>query len=147
MATQYVSDTAEPRSSAWGELIFAPHKRYHSHRKARQPSWNALRSIDVVTVCEDPRHWKSLTARSMRGETQAFKRLLEEFSVCLEMFFVRAMTDDQSDAAIGQTLQSVADKLHTCDTSRPILPWLLAIAKYRAEHPSGPNASVPAMKH
>ncbi len=147
MATQYTSGTAASRSSAWGSLILAPHKRYHSRRKGRRPNWDAVRSIDVVTVCEDPRHWQSLAARSLRGETQAFKQLLEEFSVCLEMFFTRVFNDDASDKAVHETLRSVADKLHTCDTSRPILPWLLAIAKYRAERPLAQNALVSTMKH
>ncbi|WP_379549907.1 hypothetical protein ACRAQ7_14330 [Erythrobacter sp. W53] len=135
MATQFVSDSANSRSSAWGELIIEQRKPYHSPQKQRQPDWDALRSIDVVTVCEDPRHWKSLTARSMRGDVPAFGQLLEEFSTCLELFFSRLMTDDAALVAVDETLRSIADKFHTCDTSRPILPWLLAIATYRAEHP------------
>ncbi len=141
MATQHIADSAKSSSAAWGELILKPRKPYHSPRKARQPSWAALRSIDVVTVCEDPRHWKSLTVRSMRGEAPAMRQLLEEFSVCLEMFFLRIMEDDLSGTVVDEALTSVADKLHTCDTTRPILPWLLAIARHRAEHPLIPRVS------
>jgi hypothetical protein len=142
MATQIESGTPRSHSSAWGSLILAPPKRYHSRRTIRRPNWEALRSIEDVTVCEDPPHWKSLAARSQRGEAKAFSLLLEEFSICLDMFFMRIMNDDASDTAVGETLKSVASKLHTCDTNHPILPWLLAIAKYRAEHPI-----VSAMKH
>ena len=137
MATKFVSDDADLRSSAWGELIIEPRKPYHSPQKQQQPDWGALRSIDVVTVCEDPRHWKSLAARSMRGEVPAFGQLLEEFSTCLELFFSRLLNDDVALIAVDETLRSIADKFHTCDTNRPILPWLLAIATYRAEHPMG----------
>jgi hypothetical protein len=136
MATKFVSDDTDLHTSAWGELIVETRKPYHSPRKQRQPDWGALRSIDVVTVCEDPRHWKSLAARSMRGEVPAFGQLLEEFSTCLELFYSRLLTDDAALVAVDETLQSIADKFHTCDPSRPILPWLLAIATYRAQHPT-----------
>jgi hypothetical protein len=138
MATQGVSGIENPQSSAWGELILRPRRPYYSLQKQRQTNWNALGSGDVVTVCEDPKHWKSLAARSMRGEKLAYGQLLTDFSAGLELFFSRILSDDEALIAVDDTLRSIARKFHTCDPTRPILPWLLAIARRRAEHPTKP---------
>ena len=96
-------------------------------------SINAVRSIDVVTVVEDPPHWRSLATNALRGKRQEFRRLLEEFSVCLDSFFSRFLISRSVQIATDETLKSVARKFHTCDSRKPILPWLLAIARYRIE--------------
>lgn len=136
LATQLFQSDLNHQSDSWGDLIVGRSQPYHSPTRRSRCDWAAVRSVDAVTVCEDPRQWKSLAVRSMRGDRTAFRQLLEEFSICLEMYFARLLPDNAALAAIDDTLQTVADKLHTCDTRRPILPWLLAIAAYRAENPT-----------
>ncbi|MEM7664889.1 MAG: hypothetical protein AAF250_03455 [Pseudomonadota bacterium] len=99
------------------------------------PRWDLVRSIDVSAVCGDPRHWKGLANRALRGDRPAYRTLLAEFSEFLQLFFCRLMPERAASRAVDETLVSVAEKLGTCDTRKTILPWLLAIARYRASYP------------
>ncbi len=85
----------------------------------------------------DPPSWRSLMARSVNGDKRAYRVLLSEFQEFLEMYFARQATDILAVQLVDATLHTAHAKLHTCDPNAPILPWLLALADYRAGHMDG----------
>ncbi len=74
---------------------------------------------------------RRLMIRSQSGDKQAYSVLLEQSSRWLARFFARKIAADAVDDLVQDTLMSVHRKLSSYDNSRPFLPWLAAIARYR----------------
>jgi RNA polymerase sigma factor (sigma-70 family) len=74
---------------------------------------------------------RSLMMRSQRGDKQAYAVLLEQTSRWLARFFSNKIAADAVDDLVQDTLMSVHRKLSSYDPTRPFLPWLAAIARYR----------------
>ena len=72
-----------------------------------------------------------LMARSLDGDAAAYRQLLADCRTWLVRFFARRMVPSQIDDLVQETLISVHNKRATYDPSRPFLPWLAAIARYR----------------
>ena len=72
-----------------------------------------------------------LMAASQRGDRAAYRALLGDSRKWLTRYFVRRSAPHQIDDLVQETLVSMHRKLATWDPSRPFLPWLAAIARYR----------------
>ena len=72
-----------------------------------------------------------LMALSRHGDKQAYSVLLKECSHWLRRYFARRVPPHQLDDLVQETLMSFHRKLASHDPSRPFLPWLAAIARYR----------------
>lgn len=70
-------------------------------------------------------------ARALDGDRGAYRMVLEESRRWLVVYFRRRVPPDMMDDLIQETLISVHSKRSSFDPSRPYLPWLAAIARYR----------------
>ncbi|MGB5076684.1 MAG: sigma factor, partial [Sphingorhabdus sp.] len=74
---------------------------------------------------------RDLMKRSQAGDKQAYAVLLEQMSRWLTRFFSRKIAYHAVDDLVQETLISVHRKRASYNSSRPFLPWLAAIARYR----------------
>jgi len=72
-----------------------------------------------------------LMVMAQAGDKQAYAALLGECQRWLRAYLGRKVAPAQLDDLVQETLLSVHRKLATWDSSRPFLPWLAAIARYR----------------
>jgi RNA polymerase sigma-70 factor (ECF subfamily) len=72
-----------------------------------------------------------LMAQSQRGDRDAYRALLTLVGPLLGRFFCRRVADSALDDLVQDTLMALHRKRHSWDPSRPFLPWLSAIARYR----------------
>lgn len=72
-----------------------------------------------------------LMAMSQQGNRQAYATLLSECQRWLRGYYSRRIAPSQLDDLVQETLMALHNKLATWDSSRPFLPWLAAIARYR----------------
>lgn len=72
-----------------------------------------------------------LMANAQKGDSQAYTVLLSEAQLWLERYFSRRLPIEQRDDLVQDVLIAVHKKRSTWDASRPFLPWLAAIARYR----------------
>jgi RNA polymerase sigma-70 factor (ECF subfamily) len=74
-------------------------------------------------------------ARLMRsaqaGDAAAYRSVLEAARRWLQRFFAGRVAPQAIDDLIQETLMSVHHKRATFDPTRPFLPWLAAIARFR----------------
>ena len=73
----------------------------------------------------------SLMALSQKGDRQAYAVLLKFANGWLQRYFARKVAPCQLDDLVQDTLLAMHRKLASYDPSRPFLPWLAAIARYR----------------
>ncbi len=69
--------------------------------------------------------------QAQAGDRQAYAALLDECQRWLRRYFARRIAPSQLDDLVQETLLALHQKLATWDPSRPFLPWLAAIARYR----------------
>lgn len=82
---------------------------------------------------ETDRGWSSDMLAAQAGDSVAYARLLRAIVPFLRMVIRRQhVPGDQVDDILQETLLSIHRVRHTYDPSRPILPWLAAIAQRRA---------------
>jgi RNA polymerase sigma factor (sigma-70 family) len=74
---------------------------------------------------------RDLMIRSQGGDKQAYAVLLEQTGRWLSRFFAQKISADAVDDLVQDTLISLHRKRASYDPSRPFLPWLAAIARYR----------------
>lgn len=74
---------------------------------------------------------RGLMIRAQQGDKQAYHVLLEQTGRWLARFFSQKIAPDAVDDLVQDTLISIHRKLSSYDPSRPFLPWLAAIARYR----------------
>jgi RNA polymerase sigma-70 factor (ECF subfamily) len=72
-----------------------------------------------------------LMAMSQKGDRQAYATLLTECQHWLRRYYSRRIAPSQLDDLVQETLMALHSKLATWDPSRPFLPWMAAIARYR----------------
>lgn len=72
-----------------------------------------------------------LMTYAQRGDREAYATLLAECQKWLKRYFSRRVSPCQLDDLVQDTLLSMHRKLASYDSSRPFLPWLAAIARYR----------------
>ena len=72
-----------------------------------------------------------LMAAAQKGAKPAYNVLLSEAGMWLERYFRRRVPPHQLDDLVQDVLLAVHNKRSTYDATRPFLPWLAAIARYR----------------
>ena len=81
-------------------------------------------------VADEPT-FARLMAATQDGDKAAANVLLSEVGVWLERYFRRRVPPHQIDDLVQEVLIAFYTKRATWDASRPFLPWLAAIARYR----------------
>jgi RNA polymerase sigma-70 factor (ECF subfamily) len=79
----------------------------------------------------DEKSLARLMAMSQSGDKQAYATLLSECQNWLRSYYSRRIAPGQLDDLVQETLMALHNKRATWDPSRPFLPWLAAIARYR----------------
>jgi RNA polymerase sigma factor (sigma-70 family) len=74
---------------------------------------------------------RRLMRLSLTGDKQAYAVLLEQTGKWLTRYFRQKIAPDAVDDLVQDTLMSLHRKRASYDPSRPFLPWLAAIARYR----------------
>jgi RNA polymerase sigma-70 factor (ECF subfamily) len=72
-----------------------------------------------------------LMAASQKGDKAAYNVLLSEAGMWLERYFRRRVPPHQLDDLVQDVLLALHNKRSSWDPTRPFLPWLSAIARYR----------------
>lgn len=72
-----------------------------------------------------------LMRMSQDGDRQAYAALLEACQRWLRGYYSRRIAPAQLDDLVQETLIALHTKRASWDASRPFLPWLAAIARYR----------------
>jgi RNA polymerase sigma-70 factor (ECF subfamily) len=72
-----------------------------------------------------------LMAMSQQGDKQAYATLLEACQRWLRGYYSRRIAPAQLDDLVQETLIALHTKRASWDATRPFLPWLAAIARYR----------------
>lgn len=72
-----------------------------------------------------------LMALSQQGDQRAYTTLLEECQKWLKRYYSRRIVPHHLDDLVQDTLLSLHRKRASYDPTRPFLPWLAAIARYR----------------
>jgi len=70
-------------------------------------------------------------ALAQQGDKKAYRALLGECETWLKRYYARKIGSSALDDLVQETLMSVHRKRASYDASRPFLPWLAAIARYR----------------
>jgi RNA polymerase sigma factor (sigma-70 family) len=74
---------------------------------------------------------RRLMRLSQTGDKQAYAVLLEQAAKWLARYFRQKIAADAIDDLVQETLISLHRKRASYDPSRPFLPWLAAIARFR----------------
>jgi RNA polymerase sigma-70 factor (ECF subfamily) len=77
-------------------------------------------------------HWSELMRAANRGNGPAYRRLLEELAPVLRHAANRAFASTaaaDAEDVVQETLLAMHLKRHMWDESRPLLPWVRAIAR------------------
>lgn len=84
----------------------------------------------MVVVYEE---WSlsNLMLATQQGDRNAYAALLVAVKRWLERFFARRVPQSERDDLVQEVLIALHNKRATYDPSRPFLPWLAAIARYR----------------
>lgn len=77
---------------------------------------------------ENLRH---LMTQAQQGDKRCYAMLLEECQTWLRRYYARKIPPAALDDLVQETLISVHRKLSSYDPTRPFLPWLAAIGRYR----------------
>ena len=72
-----------------------------------------------------------LMAKAQKGDSKAYTVLLSECSSWLTRYFARRIAPAQVDDLVQDVLMAVHKKRASYDPTRPFMPWLAAIARYR----------------
>ena len=72
-----------------------------------------------------------LMALSQAGDKQAYAALLESCQRWLRGYYSRRIAPSSLDDLVQETLIALHNKRASWDPTRPFLPWLAAIARYR----------------
>ncbi len=74
---------------------------------------------------------RGLMQLAQKGDKAAYSTLLTEAGRWLSRFYAQKIAAHEIDDLVQDTLMSVHRKLSSYDPSRPFLPWLAAIARFR----------------
>ncbi|AOL22947.1 RNA polymerase sigma-70 factor, ECF subfamily [Erythrobacter litoralis] len=73
----------------------------------------------------------ALMSKAQAGDREAYRAVLEHSRDWLVRFYRGRIDPAGADDLVQETLMSIHAKRATYDPSRPFLPWLAAIARYR----------------
>ncbi len=70
-------------------------------------------------------------ALALGGDKAAYDHVLRKIAHYLAGFLSRKMPPGDRDDVVQEILTSIHKARHTYDPSRPLMPWVMAIARYR----------------
>ena len=76
---------------------------------------------------------RNLLARGLAGDASAYHAFLDDLSGHLRSFFrnrLRHLPDEVEDL-VQESMMAVHIQRHTYDSSRPLAPWVYALARYK----------------
>lgn len=76
-------------------------------------------------------HWRTLMAAAQAGDTVAYRRLLVDVGAWLQGYYSRRLPASMVEDAAQEALMTLHAKRHTYDPSKPLGPWVAAIARYK----------------
>jgi RNA polymerase sigma factor (sigma-70 family) len=99
-------------------------------------------------------NWGRMMAAAQAGDADAYRALLAELALWLRRYYLRRLPPSMTEDAVQDVLLAVHEKRQTYDPSRPFVPWLAAIARYKwidrlrslkseVTEPLGENIGVP----
>ncbi|MBI3419114.1 MAG: sigma-70 family RNA polymerase sigma factor [Proteobacteria bacterium] len=68
---------------------------------------------------------------ALAGDRKAYERVLRLVSQRLTVFLGRKLPAKDRDDVMQEILLSIHKARHTYDPARPLMPWVMAIARYR----------------
>ena len=77
-------------------------------------------------------------AAALAGDAEAYRELLDDCRALLERYLARVLErmgrsgSGHLDDLVQEALVAMHEKRHTYDPSQPFLPWLFALARYKA---------------
>ena len=74
---------------------------------------------------------RTLMRAAQNGDNAAYKTALSSMSEWLKRYYARRIAPAMVDDLVQETLLAVHNKRGTYDPSRPIYPWVAAIARFR----------------
>lgn len=75
--------------------------------------------------------WEASMRSALAGDARAYAGLLGELDGWLRRYYRRRLPDGMVDDAVQDALIAVHEKRHTWQPGRPLLPWVVAIARYK----------------
>jgi RNA polymerase sigma factor (sigma-70 family) len=76
---------------------------------------------------------QQLAVQALTGDAKAYHSFLNLVSKRLKPRFKRILPESHVDDALQETLMAIHKSLHTLDVTKPIAPWLNAIAHYKIQ--------------
>jgi RNA polymerase sigma-70 factor, ECF subfamily len=70
---------------------------------------------------------------ALAGDKQAYEFVLKTISTRLTAYLNRKLAAKDRDDVLQEILLSIHKSRHTYDNSRPLMPWVMAIAHYRLQ--------------
>ncbi len=67
----------------------------------------------------------------MRGDNVAYARFLKAVTPLLRRMARRKLPENEAEDAVQEMLISIHKARHTFDGNRPLIPWIIAIARFR----------------
>ncbi|MBC7659039.1 MAG: sigma-70 family RNA polymerase sigma factor [Chitinophagaceae bacterium] len=87
--------------------------------------------VERKSISKDE-NWARLMTLAQAGDTRAYERLLRDIAVYVKNAVRRKVVDPaQVDDLAQDILLAIHRARHTYDSSRPFLPWLHAIVRFR----------------
>ena len=74
---------------------------------------------------------EQLMGAALQGDARAYDLVLHQLSAKLTTYLSRRMQPKDRDDVVQEILLSVHKSRHTYDGQRPLMPWVMAIARYR----------------
>lgn len=81
----------------------------------------------------DDEHLSRLMRRSLRGDARAHEAMLKVLAPILRSYFRRRIRGHEEDVEdlVQESLIAIHTRRSSYDVSRPVVPWVFAIAKYK----------------
>lgn len=70
---------------------------------------------------------------ALAGDARAYETVLKAISSKLNAYLARKLAPKDRDDVIQEILLSVHKSRHTYDNTRPLMPWVMAIANFRLQ--------------
>jgi RNA polymerase sigma-70 factor (ECF subfamily) len=75
--------------------------------------------------------WDTLFQAALAGDEKSYRIFLTEISGKLRRFIGRRIAISEVEDVLQEVLISIHKARHTYDGTRPVLPWVMAIARFR----------------
>lgn len=85
----------------------------------------------MVTTDDNYAELTALFRAAMRGDSGSYAAFLENIIPILKRIVDKRLTPDETEDIVQEILISIHKARHTYDGKRPIMPWVVAIAKFR----------------